>query len=354
MRLGLLLPAFGLLAAAPAAAQVRAVPAQPASEAAALRGVEVFLVNEGDAPVDGEGPREIETTAADGTRLILERVPAPKRVIAPGGFAKARYVPTGVAGVAVPPGEAHPPADMPGEGEAVVASSTGSSSAFLDRFEPHEPIYGAFGLKDSGGKVQVSFAFRPFAQDAPLKLGNLRFAYTQTMFWAVDQPSGPFRATTYSPEVYVELPATGDLRFAAGWRHDSNGRDPAGSIDVNRIFLRAEKSFDLGDDWRLDVAPQAWFYVGNQGVAPDLADYWGYSALTASILQKDGIKVSVTGRGSFETRRGAAELFISYPLARLGGLGIYVFGQAFTGHGEALDDYDVNDTHARLGIALTR
>jgi outer membrane phospholipase A len=47
-------------------------------------------------------------------------------------------------------------------------------------------------------------------------------------------------------------------------------------------------------------------------------------------------------------------LFVSYPLAKLGGLGIYVFGQGFTGYGEALDDYRVNDTHARIGIALTR
>jgi phospholipase A1 len=40
-----LLVTLGLLAATPAAAQVRAVPAQPDSEQAALRGVEVFLVN---------------------------------------------------------------------------------------------------------------------------------------------------------------------------------------------------------------------------------------------------------------------------------------------------------------------
>ena len=31
-----------------------------------------------------------------------------------------------------------------------------------------------------------------------------------------------------------------------------------------------------------------------------------------------------------------------------------LFGQAFTGYGETLDDIDRRDTHARLGIALTR
>lgn len=349
----LCLPILGLIVATPAVAQVRAVPAQPASEVEALRGVEVFLMNEGEAPISDAGPRQIEVTAADGTRLVLERVPGPTRTIAPGGFAKARYVPVQVARPATPIETLHPPAAVPGT-ETVVQSSTGSSSAFVDRFEPHEPIYGAFGLNDAGGKLQVSFAFRPFAQDAPLKLGNLRFAYTQTMFWAINEPSGPFRATTYSPEVYVDAPIDDTTKVALGWRHDSNGGGAAYSIDVNRIFGRVEKSWDLGDDWRFDLAPQAWFYVGRAGTAPDVPDYLGYTSLTAAIGQRDGLKISLTGRGNFKTRRGAAELFASYPLVQLDGMGFYLFGQAFTGHGEAINDYRKRDSHARIGIALTR
>jgi phospholipase A1/A2 len=352
MRLVLL--ALGLTAAAPAAAQVRAVPAQPPSEQEALRGVEVFLVNEGPEPVADAGPRQIEVTAIDGTKLVLERTPGPTRTIQPGGFAKARYVPVGIAGVAVPPGEQHAAATIPSE-ETVVQSSTGSSSAFLDRFEPHEPIYGAFGLGDSGGKLQVSFGFRPFAEEAPLQLGSLRFAYTQTMFWAIDQPSGPFRSTVYSPEVYVESPLDETTRVAVGWRHDSNGRGDLDSVDLNRIFLRAEKSLDLGSDWRLDVAPMAWVYVGSSGAAQDVPDYYGYTSLTAAIQQKDGFKLALTGRGNVETGRGSAELFASYPLARIDdSIGFYLFGQVFTGYAESLDGYRVNDSHARIGISLTR
>jgi phospholipase A1/A2 len=356
MRLELALAAFALLAATPAAAQeLRAVPAQPVSEVEALRGVEVFLINEGDTVVDAEGPREIEVTAADGTRLVLERMPGPKRFVPPRGFVKARYVPVSVAGQAVPPSAVHPPAEMPGPGETVVQSSMGTSAGFFDRFEPHEPVYGVFGAGDSGAKIQFSFAFRPFAEEAPLNLGRLRFAYTQTMFWAIDRPSGPFRSTNYSPEIYADLPVSEGVTLALGYRHDSNGRGAIGSIDGNRIFARLEKSFDLGGDWRLDVAPQAWYYVGRRISTADLADYWGYTSLTAAIAQKDGIKVSVTGRGSFDTGRGSAELFVSYPLARLdSGIGFYLFGQAFTGHGEAMDDYRISDTHARIGIALTR
>lgn len=343
-----------LFAATPAAAQLRAVPEQVASEREALRGVEVFLINETDAPLPAEGPLELEVTATDGTRLVLQRVPGARPIVAPGGFAKARYVPVSIAGVALPPGKEHPAAPEPPEGETTVASSTGSSSALVDRFEPHEPIYGAWAPGDAGAKLQVSFAFRPFAENAPLKLGNLRFAYTQTMFWALDKPSGPFRATTYSPEIYADIPVNDSATVSLGYRHDSNGRGPATSIDVNRVFVRATKSFDLGNAWRLDIAPMAWLYTSTPGIAPDIADYWGYTSLTASIQKADGIKLSLTGRGNFRTRRGAAEMFVSYPLTRVGGLGFYLFGQAFTGYGEALDDWNKRDTHVRLGISLTR
>ena len=352
MRLFLL--ALAVSVATPAAAQLRAVPAQPASEAEALRGVEVFLVNESAASIMDPGPRQIEVTAVDGTRLVLERVPGPTPTIAPGGFAKARYVPVSVAQAAVPPSAQHPAAVIPAE-ETVVQSSTGTSAAFVDRFEPHEPIYGVFGTGDAGGKLQVSFAFRPFAEDAPLKLGNLRFAYTQTMFWALREPSGPFRSTNYSPEIYADIPVDETTKVALGWRHDSNGRGALDSVDLNRIFARAEKSFDLGGDWHLDVAPQAWFYVGRLGTAPDVKKYFGYTGLGAAIRQDNGLKLAVTARGNFDTAHGGAELFASYPLAPIGGgIGFYLFGQAFTGYGEALDDYRRNDTHARIGIALTR
>ena len=254
---------------------------------------------------------------------------------------------------AVSPAEQHAAAATPAA-ETVVQSSTGSSSAFVDRFEAHEPIYGVFGSGDAGAKLQVSFAFRAFAEDAPLGLGTLRFAYTQAMFWAIDQPSGPFVSTNYTPEIYADVPLGETAKVAIGWRHDSNGRGAADSVDINRIFARAEKSFDLGGDWRLDVAPMAWFYVGSAGTAHNVPDYFGYTALTAALQQQDGLKIALTGRGNVETRRGAAELFVSYPLHRIGGLGLYVFGQAFTGHGEALDRYDRRDSHARIGIALTR
>ncbi len=368
MRSLLLIPLA--LTAAPALAQVRAVPTQPATERDALRGVEVILLNEGAAAVPAEGPRQIEVTAADGTRMMLERLPMAAATIAPGGFAKARYVPVAyaarpapsTAGV-LPPGVGSAyPADARAaaaaastdiDGETEVRRSAGTSSGFLARFMPHEPVYGAFGPGDSGTKLQFSFAFQPFRGESPLS--GFKFAYTQTMFWRLDLPSGPFEHTTYSPEVFYEKAIDDTAMFGIGWRHDSNGEGPATSIDSNRIFARFTKAFDLGNGWRAEVTPQAWIYVGKQGVAPDLDRYWGNGSLGLTLLKPDSLKLSLNLRGSARSGRGAAELFASYPLADLGGgFGIYLFGQGFTGFGEALDDYRRRDTHGRLGISLTR
>lgn len=365
MRSLLLLPLA--LTAVPALAQVRAVPTQPATEREALRGVEVILLNEGAAPVPADGPRQIEVTAADGTRLTLERLPAPAATIAPGGFAKARYVPVAYAARPAPAPGALPPgvgsaypadaraaaANAPADGETEVQRSAGTSSSFLARFTPHEPIYGAFGPGDSGTKLQFSFAFQPFRSESALS--GFKFAYTQTMFWRIDLPSGPFEHTTYSPEVFYEKAIDETAMFGIGWRHDSNGEGPATSIDSNRIFARFTKAFDLGDGWRAEVTPQAWIYVGTQGVAPDLDRYWGNGSLGLALMKPDSLKLSLNVRGSPSSGRGAAELFASYPLADLGGgFGIYLFGQGFTGFGESLDAYRRRETHGRLGISLTR
>lgn len=340
--------------ATPAAAQLRAVPDQPASASAARQGVAVYLLNESDAEVPGRAPARIEVTAADGSRIALVPAEAAPAAIAARGFARVRYLAAGVVAVAAP---APPPSPMVAavaaepRGETLAATAAGTASALVDRFEPHEPVYGAFGLGDAGAKLQVSFAFRPFDEGA---LRHLRFAWTQTMFWAIEQPSGPFRATTYSPEVYADVPIGPATRAMVGYRHDSNGRGDMRSIDANRLYAGVAQGFDLGGGWRAELAPQAWVYVGQRGAARDLDRYWGHAALRASIFRPDGLKLSGVVRGNPGTGRGGAELFASYPLDRLGGLGIYLFGQAFTGYGEAIDDFRLRDSHARLGIALTR
>ncbi|MEN2787833.1 phospholipase A [Sphingomonas qilianensis] len=341
--------------ASPAAAQLRPLVEPPLSAAVARDGVTVFLLNEGATDVPATGPAALDTVAQDGTPLRLIAAPDGVVMVKAGGFARLQYrLAAAGAALATTPAAPAAPASVPASvaaAETILVSSRGESRGLLDRFGTHEPTYGAFGLQDAGGKLQLSFAFRALGQaEGP----HLSFAYTQTMLWAIDRSSGPIGPTTYSPEIFVDVPLRDTLLLGAGYRHDSNGDGPASSIDANRFFARATKTFDLGGGWRADLTPQAWFYVGPQGVAPDLERYWGYTSLTASIGQQDGIKIAGTLRGNPGTGKGAGEMFVSYPLRVLGLPGVYLFGQGFAGYGEALSRYDQRDRRARLGIALTR
>ena len=231
--------------ASPAAAQLRPLVEPPASAEAAKAGVDVYLVNDGTEPAT-QAPAPIEMRAADGSHLTLTAIVSDPVTVQPGAFAKIRYRQM-VETAATPPATA-------AKIETVVADSSGPSSGFLDRLRPHEPIYGVFGTGDAGGKLQLSFAFRALGRkDGP----NLNFAYTQTMFWALDKPSGPFRTTNYSPELFVDIPLDRTTLLGFGYRHDSNGGGVTDSVDINRAFVRASKRLALGDGWDLDLTPQA-------------------------------------------------------------------------------------------------
>ncbi|WP_086011197.1 phospholipase A [Sphingomonas sp. PAMC 26605] len=352
----LLVAGAAVACASPAAAQVRPLVDPPASADAARAGVVVFLLNEGASATPAQGPAEIETVARDGTRLRLVALPAAASSVAAGGFARVRYRLADAAPVALaatPPDAAPPRAPAAAIGESVVTTSRGGSGAFLDRLHPYAPIYGVFGAGDSGAKLQVSFDFRVLGRDDGPRLD---VAYTHTMFWAVDRASTPVRAQGYSPEVFVDVPVSPSLLIGGGFREDSNGGGVTNSIDVNRLYLRAHKTFDLGDRWRLALAPMVWGYFGDQGLAPDLDRYWGYTSLGMTLGQRDGWKLAVTGRGNPGTGKGSAEAFLSYPLVRIDDRlpRLYLFSQFFTGYGETLVEYNRNVSHARFGIALTR
>ncbi len=337
-----------LTLATPTLAQLRPLVEPPASVAAAQDGVEVFLINEGQVALPATGPDTIDTVAKDGTRLRLVAAPDGQTTVPPGGFARMHYRLAAAQAVATTAGTPSPipataaPADR--RPETLARGSNGTATVLADRISPYEPTYGVYGPGDAGAKMQFSVAVRLFGDEDGLRFKG---AYTQTMFWALDKPSGPIRPTTYSPELFAELPLDQSTILGLGYRHDSNGEAGGQSIDVNRFFVRATKSFNLGNDWRFELTPQAWFYASRVGRGTDLDRYWGYTSLSASIAQADGLKLAGTLRGNPGTGKGAGELFLSYPLTRVGPVGLYLFGQAFTGYGEALSRFDRSDSHAR-------
>lgn len=357
MRLSIFLLAPVALAATPAAAQLRPLVEPPASASdAEVNGVDVFIVNEGRDAAPVAGPDTIDTIAKDGTALTLEliRSTTDTAPVAPGGFAKLRYRLAPIAVETPQVATAAPRRPRPqADGETEITDSHGLASGFLNRFRPYEPTYAVIGSGQENTKLQLSFAMQPFGGTG--LLSHLNVAYTHTFFWAFNRASAPITTTIYSPEVFFEAPVGEQVKVAFGYRHSSNGGGPRDSIDANRLYLRVNRQFDLGQGWRLDVAPQAWVFFGTRGIARDLDRFWGNAGIVASIAKRDGLKVQLYGRGDPTTGRGAAELFVSYPLQPIGGdVGLYLFGQAFTGYGETLPRYNQQQTTARIGIALTR
>ena len=353
--------ALAMTAAVPAVAQLRPLLDPPAAADAARAGVDVYVLTESAAAQSAEGPAEIETIARDGTRLRLIAAPDETATVAPGGFARLHYrlaasyplaalaPPSANAPTATPPAVATAPAT----GETLAATSRGGSGAFVDRFRPYAPTYAVMGAGNSGSKLSVSFDVRLLGRDDGPRLD---FAYTHTFFLATDKPSAPVSAQGFAPELFLDVPINPTLLVGGGYRHDSNGGGVTNSIDVNRFFLRANKIVPLGHGWNLGITPMVWGYFGDQGIAPDLDRYWGYTSLGLAIAQRDGLKIAVSGRGNPATGKGSAETFVSYPLARFSQTlpHIYLFGDFYTGYAETLIAYDRIVHHARFGIALTR
>lgn len=353
MRTRLALAALFVGVGTPATAQLRPLVEPPESAASALdRGVDVFLINEGREASPVAAPETIDTIARDGTALTLSliRSTADTAPVPAGGFARLRYRLAPRAGApAVAAIAATPPTPAP---ETAFSDARGSSSAILSRLRPYEPTYAV--LDDSGAKLQLSLAARPFGGTGIASHFNV--AYTQTIFWDVFERSGPIRDLIYSPEVFFDAPLDATTVAAIGYRHDSNGGGIADSVDSNRIFVRVNKRLALADDWALNIAPQGWFFIGQRGIATDLDRFFGYGAITASIEQADGVKLSVYARGNPVSAKGAVEAFLSYPIARFGlpGAGVYLFGQVYSGYGERLQNYNRIDTHARIGFSVSR
>lgn len=359
-----------LLAASPAFGTTpRPIVDPPADKAEAARGVSVFIVNEDGTAAAIDPPATLDSIARDGTPITLtldtNADATGKRAttsIPAQGFAKLTYrlltpdMPTAVAQApsTTTTVASAAPAERTGPSERTIVSARGSSSGFLDRLYAYEPVYGVWGPGSTGAKLQVSFAARPIGGTGALS--HLRVAYTQQIFWRVNDVSGPIRSSTYSPEIFFETPVSSTTLLAAGYRHDSNGGDVTNSVDSNRFYIKVNKTIDLGKDWQVNLTPQVWYNAFDHGIATDIDDYWGYAAITASIERRNGVKLSVFARGNPATGRGGSEVLLSYPIRRfgIGDTGLYLFGQLYTGYGEELIDYNKDNTRARIGISFTR
>lgn len=145
------------------------------------------------------------------------------------------------------------------------------------------------------------------------------------------------------------------LGAQAGIRHESNGRAGADSRSLNTVYIQPTATFPVGA-YRLSVGPRVWAYVGDLSDNPDIRRFRGNTGLTAEIGRDDGLRLTTTTRFNAGSGKGSVNGEVSYPLDRLSGLGLnfYLFGQAFTGYGENLLDYDRQQTRLRVGFGIVR
>lgn len=248
----------------------------------------------------------------------------------------------------------------------LATNDVAAGNAFLSNLSAYAPIYAAYGPgTNSDARLQISFKYQLFGPSAaPDRRQSweqgLHFAYTQRMFWDLGAKSSPFRNIDFVPELFYLAPTIGigsgvSLGGQGGFRHESNGRSGAGSRSLNTLYVQPVASVALGS-YRLSVGPRLWLYAGRLSDNPDIKRYRGNTGLFAEIGEDDGLRITTNTRLNFGSGKGAIDADISYPIDRLigGNLNFYLFGQAFTGYGENLLDYNRRMTRLRVGLAIVR
>lgn len=254
----------------------------------------------------------------------------------------------------------------PAAATALVAAKPDQGNAFLGNLSSYAPIYAVYGPgTDTDARLQISFKYQLFGTPGAVGLdqpwaNGIHFAFTQRMFWNLGRKSSPFRSVDFMPEVFYLLPATriGDdlaVGAQAGFRHESNGRDGLASRSLNTVYVQPVATTTIGG-LTVSAGPRLWLYAGSLEDNPDIRRYRGNTGLFAEIGRPDGWRLTTNSRLNPGSGKGAVDAELSYPLDRIveTNLNFYVFGQAFTGYGENLFDYDRSLTRVRIGIGIVR
>lgn len=232
---------------------------------------------------------------------------------------------------------------------------------------PYQPMYFAMGTDPEKSKFQVSFRYQFIKADGDLAekhpwVTGFNLAYTQTSFWDLQSESKPFEDTSYKPEFFYLSPfivfgpnwARG-FQSQTGYRHESNGQAGDQSRSTNFIYAKLHWIFDLGKDYALLFAPEAFVYVWNEDDSnPDLDKYRGYFDLKVMIAQKDGFSLATNYQHG--TKGFSVRTEFTYPLHRFitSNLELYFFAQRFDGYAESLLDFRDKKHATRLGFSLVR
>jgi outer membrane phospholipase A len=163
----------------------------------------------------------------------------------------------------------------------------------------------------------------------------------------------------YESQSYLDLGKSGGfqiLGFQAGVRHESNGKDGLESRSLNIAYFRPAVAFGRLDGWNLVLAPRFFTYIVDVDNNPDIADYRGFTELTAIFGKNNGMALSVTGRLGQGAHKGSVQADLTFPVRfdKLFDFATYVLIQYWNGYGESLRDYNKQTSTIRAGFSLVR
>ncbi|MBT9491019.1 MAG: phospholipase A [Paucibacter sp.] len=235
------------------------------------------------------------------------------------------------------------------------------------RLSFNEPMFAAIGSGiEANAKFQISFKLRLYEPADKLSrrvVDNLYFGYTQTAFWDLTGDSKPFVDTKYKPGFFYQSPSTGwrvaanEVGFAAGYEHESNGRDDldAKSRSIDILYVKPKFTFGDSSGFHSTFEPKLYVYL-DKDENPDMGKYRGYGDFRFTYGKSNDWQLALDLRKGTLSKAFSADVQATYPLNRfVPGLSGYLMAQYFTGYGETLLNYNKREPWAfRLGYAIWR
>ncbi|MEM6733110.1 MAG: phospholipase A [Myxococcota bacterium] len=239
-----------------------------------------------------------------------------------------------------------------------------------DRFDAYRPNYFLFGDNEDQVLFQFSFRYDLWPSEGPF---SAYLAYTQRSFWDLYDFDGssPFTENNYSPELVFRYRFTeyvlgeGFDQFQFGWQHQSNGRDSTESRSWDRVYLEQRYVKYFGPASLSTPSLRAflhlWLIVAEDPFNDDIEDFAGPGELIVNLSSGDtsvGVfeaeLLARKGGYNLSVERGAVQLGLRWkpPWAKWVEFTPGVYVQAFFGHLQSLERYNVRDDAIRVGLYL--
>ncbi|MCV2360061.1 phospholipase A [Paucibacter sp. TC2R-5] len=309
----------------------------------------------GELPANLRGRVRIDALDLDVPAMLVQLstpTPAPTSTAAPS------------AAIAAAPMDA---ASAPAVTTLAVRADSDPNLQDQGRLSFNEPMFAAVGPGiEANAKFQISFRLRLYEPADKLSrrlVDNLYLGYTQTAFWDLTGDSKPFVDTKYKPGFFYQSPSTGwraggnEVGFAAGYEHESNGRDDLDAKSRSIDILYVKPLFTFGDSagFHTTFEPKLYVYL-DKDENPDMHKYRGYGDFRFTYGKKNDWQIAMDLRKGTLAKAFSADVQATYPLNRfVPGLSGYLMAQYFTGYGETLLNYNKREPWAlRLGYAIWR